>query len=87
MNEYQTMMVSLGFLLATTVAVDASAGDISQDDALARRIALLSNMVRGALLFWPVIWTPLVKYAKKDHGYAERFSVGLTPTITPAVLR
>ncbi|CAM9331891.1 unnamed protein product, partial [Scytosiphon promiscuus] len=87
MNEYQSMTVSLGFLLLTTVAVDASAGDIAQDDALARRIALLSNMVRGALLFWPVIWTPLVKYVKKDNDYAERFSVGLVPSVTPAVLR
>lgn len=81
------MMLSLGSLLLTLAAVDVTAGRIAEDDTLTRRIALLNNMVRGLLLFWPVIFTPLYKYAKRDHRYAERFSAGMRPSITPAMLR
>lgn len=81
------MMLSLGFLLFTVVLLDASSGGIAADRVLARRIALVNNLVRSALLFWPVIFTPLVKYCIRDVAYAEQFSVGLAPTVTPAILR
>lgn len=87
MNEYRVMMLSLGFLLFTVVLLDASSGSIAADRVLARRIALVNNLVRSALLFWPVIFTPLVKYCMRDVAYAEQFSVGFVPTVTPAILR
>lgn len=89
MNEYRVMMFSLGLLLLSLLVIDASVGrrKIATDVTLARRIAVLNNLFRGALLFWPVIVTPLYKYARRDHAYAELFSVGLAPSITPAVLR
>ena len=87
MNEYRVMMLSLGFLLFTVVLLDASSGGIAADRVLARRIALVNNLVRSALLFWPVIFTPLVKYCIRDVAYAEQFSIGLVPTVTPAILR
>lgn len=87
MNEYRVMMLSLGFLLFTVVLLDASAGSVAADNTLARRIALVNNIVRSALLFWPVIFTPLLKYAAKDVDYADQFAAGLEPTVTPAMLR
>ncbi|CAB1101804.1 unnamed protein product [Ectocarpus sp. CCAP 1310/34] len=87
MTEYRAMMVSLVSLLVMLAAVNLTAGKIAEDDTLTRRIALLNNMVRGLLLFWPVIFTPLCKYAKRDQRYAERFSAGMRPSITPAMLR
>lgn len=87
MNEYRVMVLSLGLLLLSLLVLDATAGRIAEDLTLTRRIALLNNLVRGALLFWPVICTPLYKYAKRDQDYADSFSLGLASSITPAVLR
>lgn len=81
------MMFSLGLLLLSLLLIDATVAKIATDVAFGRRIALLNNLLRGALLFWPVIITPLYKYAKRDQAYADMFSVGLAPTITPAMLR
>lgn len=86
-DEYRVMTLSLGLLLVTVIAIDISAGTIADNLVLARRLALLNNLVRGVFLFWPVIYTPLCKYAKRDQEYADSFSLGLAPSITPAMLR
>lgn len=88
MNEYRVMMLSLGFLLLSLLIINASASQLASDTILFRRSALLNNLVRGAVLFWPVIYTPLCKYAKRDNDYADSFTaVRLAPSITPAMLR
>lgn len=87
MNEYRVMMLSLGFLLFTVILLNASAGVAAANNTVARRIALVNNIVRSALLFWPVIFTPLLRFVMRDVGYAEQFAVGLEPTLTPAMLR
>ena len=82
------MMLSLGLLLLSVAIIDATAGRIAPDPVRTRRVGMLNNLVRSALLFWPVIWTPLRKYVKKDQEYADSFSaVRLAPSITPAMLR
>lgn len=87
MNEYRVMIYSLAFLTLSVVVFDALAVGIAADHTLTRRVALAHNIVRTALLFWPVIITPLWKFMKKDRDYAETFTVGLTPEVTPAQLR
>lgn len=87
MNEYRVMILSLGLLLLSVVVINVGAVRIASDRTLARRLALLTNLVRGAFLFWPVIYTPLYKFVKRDQDYADSFALGLEPSITPAVLR
>ena len=87
MNEYRIMMMSLGFLMVSVVVLDATAGCYSSDATMARRVAILNNFIRSAILFWPIIFTPLLKYAVKDYGYAERFAMSKTRTLTPRTLR
>lgn len=87
MNEYLVMMVALGFLMLTVVLFDVASGSIAEDHALTRRVALVNNIVRSALLFWPVIWTPLSRFLLKDWEYASMFTVGLAPAVTSAELR
>lgn len=87
MNEYRVMILSLGLLMLTVISLNTTAGRIAEDLTLTRRLALVTNLVRGALLFWPVIVTPLCKFAKRDQDYADSFSLGLEPSITPAMLR
>lgn len=88
MNEYRVLMLSLGFLLLSLLVINASASQIASDTTVLRRSALLNSLVRGAVLFWPVIYTPLCKYAKRDNEYGESFTaVRLAPSITPAMLR
>lgn len=87
MNEYRVMMFALGFLMLMVVLFNIASGSIAEDHALTRRVALANNIVRSALLFWPVIWTPLLRFLVKDWEYADMFTVGLAPTLTPAELR
>lgn len=87
MNEYRVMMLSLGLLMLTVIVFNVTAGKLAADSTMVRRVALGNNVVRSALLFWPVIATPLWKYLRKDVRYAELFTVGLAPAVTPAMLR
>lgn len=87
MNEYRVMTFALGFLMLTVVVIDAAGGCIAADHTLTRRVALANNALRNALLFWPVIWTPLWRYIQKDAAYAQMFTVGLTPDLSPTDLR
>lgn len=87
MNEYRVMMFSLGFLMLAVVGYDATARGLSSRHTLTRRLALASNTICSALLFWPVIVTPLWKYFRKDAAYAETFTLGLAPAVASAMLR
>eukprot|EP00903_Cladosiphon_okamuranus_P012689 g11867.t1 len=87
MNEYRVMILSLGPLLLSVALVNVGAFEIAHDLTLARRLALVTNVIRGAFLFWPVIYTPLYKFIKRDQDYADSFVLGLEPSITPAMLR
>lgn len=81
------MLFSLCFLMATVVVLDVTVGWLSSDGTLMRRVALANNIVRSALLFWPVITTPMWKYIRRDAAYAEAFTLGFPPAVAPAVLR
>lgn len=87
MNEYWVMLVSLGYLMLMVVVFNITTEGLAVDSMLARRVALANNAIQSALLFWPIILTPLWKYVRRDVAYAEMFTLGLAPAVAPGVLR
>lgn len=87
MNEYRVMILAISFLSMSVVLLNLSAGAVAASHTLARRVAVANNLTRSALLFWPVIFTPMIKYVAKDVKYADQFMAGLEPSMTPAMLR
>ncbi|CAM9379472.1 unnamed protein product, partial [Discosporangium mesarthrocarpum] len=54
---------------------------------LLRRVAVINNLVRTGVIFWPCIGGPMWKYVHNDQAYIDSFCHGFSTIPTPALLR